>query len=596
MSADRTVLLAWLLLAAIAVLRPLPDTAWMGIGPDPDDAMRFLQLRDLLGGQSWFDLAQHRLGPDGTALHWSRLSDLPFLLVAWPLQFLVGTDAALRVSGTLVPLLLVGPWAWGTLRAARAIIGRPVPSLLLVGATAVVGLPLAFRFAPGAFDHHGLQIALLALAIGITVAPTRALAPLAALAIAASAVVGLETVPWTAALAAGWAVMWAIDPGRDDTTRNFALTLLLGSLAAWWLFAAPGTRLGPVCDAWGMPAALALSLGAGGLLALTHTPLRTPLARLGGLAVLGGLAGTALLLAAPGCLADPMTALPGNVRTDWLANVTEARPAFSPAVEVHLRATYLGTALFAGLCALAMVVRPATASRSVWTLLFVLAGLSVAMTLHQIRFSSFAQAAAAPVGIAALARAVEAERWSVGPRSGQPLGSLARIPIILLAALGASAMLLGLAVALALGTDDAEQEAADAAPCLTPAALSALATDTDALVWGSTDYAARLMIDTPVRPFAGNYHRGAADISQWLHLRDTPPAEAGAALRASGTQLVLLCPNGVAEANAGRLAPDGWIATLLADGTVAGLTRDTREGFDAEGGARLYRVEAPSRP
>ena len=601
---DRTVLLAWLVLALIAVLRPLPDTAWMAIGPDPDDAMRFLQLRDFLGGQGWFDLDQHRLGPDGTAIHWSRLSDLPFLLIAWPLQFLIGTDAALRVSGTVVPLLFIGPWAWGTLRAARTLIGRPVPAPLLVGVTAVVGLPLAFRFAPGAFDHHGLQIALLSVAIGTTVAPTRALAPVAALAVAASAVVGLETVPWTAALAAGWAVLWAVRSERDSITRTFALTLLMGSLVAWWLFAAPGARLSPVCDAWGMPAALALSLGAGGLLALTHLPLRTPLARLGGLAVLGGLAGTALLLAAPGCLADPMSALPLNVRTDWLAHVVEARPAMSPDVKPQLRAVYLGTAVFAGVCALFMALRPTkgpsngptdSASRPVWVLLLALAVLSVAMTLHQIRFSSFAQTAAASIGIAALARAVESERWAVGPLRDRPLGPLVRIPMILAAALGSSAMLVGLASAVVFSADDAEEDAQDTAedtaPCLSPAVLSALASDTDALVWASTDIAPRLMIDTPVRPFAGNYHRGADDISAWLHLRDTPTAEAGAALRASGTQLVLLCPNGVAESNAGKLAPDGWIATLLADGTVSGLVRDTRTGFDTESGARLYRVE-----
>ena len=602
LSLKRAVPLAWLLLALIAILRPFPDTAWLGIGPDPDDAMRFLQLRDLLGGQGWFDLAQHRLGPDGTAIHWSRLSDLPFLLVALPLQPLLGTDTALRVAGTLVPLLLVGPWVWGTLRAARALLGKPVPAALLAGIAAVVGLPLAFRFAPGAFDHHGLQIALLAVAIGTTVAPTRCLAPLAALAVAASAVVGLETVPWTAALAAGWAVLWAVEPGRDDLTRAFALTLLFSSLAAWWLFVAPGTRLAPVCDAWGLPAALALALGAGGLLALTHLPLRTPLARLGGLAALGGMVGAALLLAAPGCLADPMSALPGNVRTEWLAGVAEARPVMSPEVKPHFRAIYLGNALFAAACALLMALgprsRPNSTPRATWWLLAALAMLSLAVTAHQIRFSSFAQASAACVGIAALARAVEAERWAhhpiLGPRRGQPLGSLLRILMIGGAALGASAMLRGLAVSTLLRTDTAKPEAsitARAQACLSPAALDALSADADALLWTSTDHAPRLMLQTPVRPFAGNYHRGADDISRWLRLRDLSGGEAGAALHNSGVALVLLCPDGVMETNVVKAAPDGWIATLLAGGTVAGLARDTREGFSREGGARLYRVE-----
>ena len=602
---DRAVLFAWLALATIAIGNVFTNPAWTGIGPDPDDALRFLQLRDFLGGQGWYDLDQHRLGPGGTAVHWSRLSDLPFLLVAWPLQPFLGADTALRVAGTVVPPLLILPWAWGTLRAARALLGKTVPAPLLAGVATVVGLPLAFRFAPGAFDHHGLQIALLAVAIGTTVAPTRALAAVAALAVAGSAVVGLETVPWTAAIAAGWAVLWAVQPDRDDLTRTFALTLLLGTLAAWVLFIAPAARLSPVCDTWGMPAALALSLGAGGLFALTHTPLRTPLARIAGLAALGAIAGTALLLAAPGCLADPLASLPENVRTDWLAGISEARPAMSPQIEAYLRPAYLGTALFAGLCALVIAIRPAAGdpatedvgvSRTVWALLLILCALSVAMTLHQIRFSSFAHVIAAPVGIAALARSVEAETWArhpvLGSRQGQPLGPLARIPMILLAALGSSAMLMGFASAAVLGTDDADDAVEEAAsPCLSPAVTRALSVEDDTLLWASTDHAARLMIDTPVRPYAGNYHRGASDISQWLHLRDTPPADAGAALRQSGTELVLLCPGGIMETNAAKQAPDGWVATLLAGGTVAGLQRDTREGFNSDDGARLYRVE-----
>ncbi len=43
-----------------------------------DDAMRLVQVRDLLAGQNWFDLTQHRLSPPaGVTMHWSRLIDLP---------------------------------------------------------------------------------------------------------------------------------------------------------------------------------------------------------------------------------------------------------------------------------------------------------------------------------------------------------------------------------------------------------------------------------------------------------------------------------------------------------------------------------------
>lgn len=48
------------------------------VGPDNDDAMRLVEVRDLLSGQGWFDMMQYRLGPaPGTLMHWSRFVDLP---------------------------------------------------------------------------------------------------------------------------------------------------------------------------------------------------------------------------------------------------------------------------------------------------------------------------------------------------------------------------------------------------------------------------------------------------------------------------------------------------------------------------------------
>ena len=45
-----------------------------------DDAMRLVQVRDFLAGQSWFDLTQYRLSPPGT-MHWSRLVDAPLAIL-----------------------------------------------------------------------------------------------------------------------------------------------------------------------------------------------------------------------------------------------------------------------------------------------------------------------------------------------------------------------------------------------------------------------------------------------------------------------------------------------------------------------------------
>src|SRR5690348_4569865 len=65
-------------LANLAIL-PFAGTDLGG----PDDIMRMLQVRDLLAGQSWFDVTQYRINPPyGAAMHWSRLVDLPIAAFA----------------------------------------------------------------------------------------------------------------------------------------------------------------------------------------------------------------------------------------------------------------------------------------------------------------------------------------------------------------------------------------------------------------------------------------------------------------------------------------------------------------------------------
>ena len=45
---------------------------------DNDSLLRLVEIRDLLGGQGWFDLHQYRMGPPGGfVMHWSRLVDAP---------------------------------------------------------------------------------------------------------------------------------------------------------------------------------------------------------------------------------------------------------------------------------------------------------------------------------------------------------------------------------------------------------------------------------------------------------------------------------------------------------------------------------------
>src|SRR6185437_16365893 len=87
-----------------------------------DDAMRLVEVRDLIAGQGWFDLVQHRLDPPGLAMHWSRVVDAPLAGLILLLRPLLGGHGA-----ELATLVL---WPTGLLAAAlllvAAISGRMV--------------------------------------------------------------------------------------------------------------------------------------------------------------------------------------------------------------------------------------------------------------------------------------------------------------------------------------------------------------------------------------------------------------------------------------------------------------------------------------
>ena len=60
-----------------------------------DDAMRLVEVNDLIGGQGWFDMFQHRMDPPGgTSMHWSRLIDAPLAGLILLLKPLLGMHDA----------------------------------------------------------------------------------------------------------------------------------------------------------------------------------------------------------------------------------------------------------------------------------------------------------------------------------------------------------------------------------------------------------------------------------------------------------------------------------------------------------------------
>jgi len=301
--------------------------------PDTDDVMRLQQVRDWIAGQHWFDLTQHRLA-GGLPMHWTRLADLgPALLIAIVTP-LIGDHAATVGAVIAWPLMLFAAALFLVARIATALGGSSLAGTATV--VAAIAYPATTIFLPGRIDHHGLQLVLLlAATLGMLGRPCPQHRALAGLACAASLVVGLETAPLLAMLAAVALYDWIkADDADGERLAAFAVGAFAGLVIGRIGFAGTGWAY-PACDGFtrdSWNAAMTLAAAPILLAGVTGT-LTTPRRRLIATLVIGGAAASLALGRSPDCLSPYGRVDPFLARV-WLAQVEEARSHGSSAILV----------------------------------------------------------------------------------------------------------------------------------------------------------------------------------------------------------------------------------------------------------------------
>src|SRR4051812_20301252 len=192
------VVLVWLVLSAWFIGQRWADIHWFRLG-DTDDNMRMMQVRGLLQGQGWYDLAQHRLA--GSNIHWSRLVDLPIAGLKLLFTPIFGGRTAEQIAAAVAPMLpmLVAMAALAiVVRRLVAPIAYPLAIALVACAGSTTGM-----WEPLRIDHHGWQLAALAWSMASLTDPRRALGGvMMGVSTAFSLVIGLEMLPYLAAAGA----------------------------------------------------------------------------------------------------------------------------------------------------------------------------------------------------------------------------------------------------------------------------------------------------------------------------------------------------------------------------------------------------------
>ena len=581
LSPDRLALVLWLGFVAASLLIHREAIATLAFS-DPDNAMRLVQVRDLIAGQSWFDTTQYRTNPgSGGLTHWSRFIDAPIFGLIELLSLFVDPRTAERWVLAGYPPLLALPLLLVFSRILQMLGDR---QFVFVGlAIAATTITYLHHFAPLNIDHHNWQVLLSVVLLWLALRPASfANGLLSALAASIYVEISLEGFPFLGLFWALFVFDWLRDPAKASRLRGFSAGMIL--LPALWSLPFRGTAyLSAVfCDSFSLPYLFATaSAGAVFLIALTAPPRwHASLGQRLAIVVAAGIACAAgFVLTGTACLAGPFGALEPLVRTYWYEPILEGRPLWKqgPArISAYLFPTIVG--LGATLWAWSRARGRAEAEN--WGRLGFMILFSAVMAILVIRTLAIAHAFMVPA-FAALALTL----WRWGD-AGTGIGRRLAGTLLLLLSIPTVDMALG----LKLSTLTEEQAAVGGSEQVCPGQRRlALADEPPALLFASIHVAPTLLVSTPHRVVTTGHHRNHATINNVLSAFLAPPDAARPLVSAGEARYLVFCENDIALLAAA--SPGGLAAQLLRGQRIAWL--EPRAALSS-GTFHVYRIVRPA--
>ena len=524
-----------------------------------DDAMRLVQVRDLISGQGWFDLFQYRLDPPaGILMHWSRVIDAPLAAIILLLRPLIGTHGAEAAVLFLWPLLLLAAALVLVAAIAGQMSSRVVSSQVMAVVLAVLSTPALIHFRPGAIDHHNAQICLLLALVLLTsqIEQSTVKAALAGLVASLSLAIGIEMLP--AIVAIGLAVLGLFIQRGAFVSRQivaFGASLAASSLLLATALLPLPSLASPVCDALGGPVLLLVAGGGISLMLMAgidryHSTL--------GLRLTTGAASAIALLGAflslfPGCIASPYAQLDPLVTSLWVDKVVES---MSLATMLQLMPQkvlgFYGFPLMTMGFALAALIKSDPPGRFRWTLGIMTLAALIGLSVWEMRATAAASMVAAPMFAASLAIL-----WPThAPGRNLFLLALAVSPASF-AALGLSAKPLIYSI-LKPPMTIAER---NASTCQAVSDVASMTRLPRGRVMAPIDLGPTILAETDHAVFAAPYHRNNDGNLAMLTLMLAPVPTARQILSDRRVDYVVIC-SADPDQDLVRLAPDGLAARL----------------------------------
>lgn len=542
----RIALIIWGAMSLVAIV-----AKWRAIGAlelsDTDDAMRMAQVRDLLAGQSWWDLSQYRVNPagGGVLMHWSRIVDAPLAAGILLLKPLFGQAMAERIVMALWPPLLGAGLSVACALGYRGLSDRRiayvVPLFLIMSGYIVV------QFRPLRVDHHGWQIFLAMLIMAQALRPaTWGAGLLGGLFAAALLAVSIEGLPIVALFAGLAALRWALHGRADDRTRlcGYMGALAGGALLLQFATLGPVGLFGSWCDSLSAPYMAAFAAAAAVTFAVARANPGQPWVRFLLLGLAGVSAAGALVWTEPQCANGPFATLDPIVVQFWYRNVLEGQPLWvsGPTDAIHVLVPLLialaGSLLAWRSCSLA-------ADRRNWATVIVALIGAAGLSLFVLRSVSTAHVFALP-GCAWLG--LRAWAWARAISSTLPrifASAAAALTLPLLGSMAVAAVLGLFVPSLKAEEEKAAEEVAAANPykanCLDPAAIADLDRLSPTTILTPIDLGAPVIFWTRHSLVATPHHRNKDAMADTIRVFAGDPAKAEMLVRKQEATLIIFC-------------------------------------------------------
>nr|WP_221240375.1 AcrB/AcrD/AcrF family protein [Sphingobium boeckii] len=552
-------ILIWLIASAGLIAWRWGRIHWLALG-DTDDNMRLMEVRAWLNGQGWYDLRQYRLNPpQGFNIHWSRLVDIPIAGIILAVKPFFGTAIAERAAIAIAPLLPLGVALFGVALTTRRLVAPlsfALAAALLLTAQSTMGM-----FQPARIDHHGWQLAMMALLVaGIANPDRRRGGLLVGGASVLSLVIGFEMMPYLALAGAIMALFWVWEREEAARLQTYGVMLAGGSALGYALFAS-WDNAAPRCDVLS-PVWMSTMVLTGALLTvLARLPLRGRLMRLGAGIVAAAIVGGFFILFWPQCLGRPEGVSP-ELQAKWLDNIREVKPVYRQEWKMMWAMLALPVIGAIGSLLSLWIHRRDQKRLMAWCGVATLCLVSLGMMFFQSRATAAAQLLAVPGGLALM--------WIALPWVRGQKNMLARV-------LGTPALfLVGSGLFIQLGIQAIPEKAEKpvykkvnlaGARCSTIPSMAGLNTLPRATIMTMVDLGPRLITLTHHNAIAGPYHRNGEAILDMHHAFDGTPEAARAIAKKHGATLLMICPDFAEGTVYKARSPKGFYAQIEA-GTV----------------------------